>query len=208
MWDGLRVFWHSLSQSAARGGYVYVWANLAWVLWSLPLVTLPASTAALMRVMYDLQTGPTCQFEGFTDAFRRYFWRATALGALTVGVVGIAAHNWHAYRDETGLFVDLLRGVWAAAVVIWTGMLLYVWPLLFEQEDQRLVTGLRNALVMAVSNPGFTFALLIAAALIGVVSTVLVFPWIFITASWMAALSSTAVLDRLARYRRSMHGDA
>ncbi len=204
MLAGLRVLWRG-TRALIQCGYACIWANVAWAILSLPLITMPAATAAIMETIHTLRAGPSLEFEAgeLWSAFKRHLGRATAFGLGCVAVLGIALYNWWAYRDESGILISTLRAIWAVAIATWGGAMLYTWPLLLRQEDQRVTTALRNALIMTATNPAFTLTLLAGVAIAITLSTLLVIPWGLITMSWIASLADEAVGDRLkhARHR-------
>ncbi len=201
MLDGLRATWRGLKNFQVAG-YSYIWANLAFVALSLPLLTAPAALSALFRVGHVAHTQPSDADLGlFWETFRRNLLRALPWGALNAAFAAVNFYNLWAYADAEGLGIALLRGVWIIAAVIWLGMLLYTWPIYYEMETPTVSGAARNALVMVLQNPGFTLAVLAVVALLALASTVLVAAWALLTCGAIAAIANAAVLDRLERFR-------
>jgi uncharacterized membrane protein YesL len=192
----VRFWWRTLKHFNLRG-YLYIWANLGFVVLSLPLLTMPAAWAALVRLSHLAQTTPHVELGDFWDAFKENFWRATALGLVTILLLLINRSNLYAYRAETGLFIWLLRGLWLSTLFIWFSLQIYLWPLFYEMKNPQLLPALRNAFFMLLRNPLFTSGLWLAMLLIGFLSSILPVAWILLTFSFFACLSASATLDRL-----------
>lgn len=161
MMDGLRAVGRGL-RSVQTAGYAYIWANLAFIVVSLPLVTAPAAWSALVRVAYQAQTHPAeADLALFWETFRANLLRALPWGLLNALFAVINFGNLVFYATVPGIGAALLRGVWILAGLIWLGALLYTWPLFFYEMVESSVSGaVRNALLMVLRNPGYTLVLI------------------------------------------------
>ncbi|HRL13955.1 MAG TPA: DUF624 domain-containing protein [Aggregatilineales bacterium] len=192
----LRVYWRTLKHISLRG-YVYVWANLFWVLLTVPIVTAPAAWAGLARLSHAAHTRPTVSLSDFWDGFRAHFWRGLILGAVTALIVVVNVSNLLAYASDDGALMPFLRAAWITAIIFWLSLMLYVWVIFEEMEQPTLIGGLRNALIMVLRSPFFTLGLWPGIILLAVLSTIFFPAWLLLTGSTIAALGTTAVLDRL-----------
>jgi uncharacterized membrane protein YesL len=189
-------------RSVQNAGYAYIWANLACVVLSLPLVTAPAAFSALFRVSYLAQNQPgEADLAAFWDAFRANLVRTLPWGLLNVLFAIINFSNLVAYQAATTPQGMLLRSVWLLAGFIWLGMLLYTWPIYYAMDRPSIFGAARNAALMVLANPLFTLILVLAIGLLALVSTLLVAAWLLLTWGAIAALATAAVQDRLAAYR-------
>jgi hypothetical protein len=197
MFAGLQAVWRALRHLNHRG-YVYIWANLLWVVLSLPLVTAPAAWAGMVRMSYLAHTRPTADLRDLWDGFRQNLRRGLVIFVLNVVLVGVNISNLTAYAGQTGLLYDIGRSVWIGVLVVWAAIQFYLWPLLYEMKQPSLKGALRNAAVMVYLNPVFTLAVLACAALIALLSTVFFASWLLISGGALAAIANSAVFDRLA----------
>jgi uncharacterized membrane protein YesL len=179
-------------------GYIYIWANLLWFVLSLPIITAPAAWAGLIYMSRQAHLAPTVEISDFWQGFRSNLKRGAVMALLNVVIIAINLVNLLAYRNQTDLLVLGLRWTWVAALVVWVMLQFYMWPLLYELKQPSLVGAFRNAAIMLLRNPLYSFTLFIFILLLVVSSTVLVGAWALITASALAALSTGAVLERLA----------
>ncbi|GAB4528232.1 MAG: hypothetical protein OHK0046_46860 [Anaerolineae bacterium] len=192
----LRVYWNTLKHINLRG-YVYIWANVMWVLLSLPLITAPAAWAGLMHLSYKAHTTPNASLNDFWEGFRMHLGRGVIVGLLTAIILMINISNLIAYQDAVGWFPVLLRFFWWGTIIIWLSVQFYLWPLLEMMEQPTLFGGLRNALVMILRNPFFTLGLWPGILLVIGLSTVFFPAWLLLTGSVLAVLGTRATLDRL-----------
>ncbi len=188
-WRGLRHLNHQ--------GYVYIWANLAWIALTVLIVTAPAAWAGMIRMSYYAQRSPSAQLEQFWIGFRENFKRGVVLALINVVVVVVNVGNLVAYRSAVGLQVDAARIVWVLALLVWFTLQLYAFPLFYSMEQPSLLGAFRNAAVMILLNPLFTLGLLIGIAPIVVISTVLPAAWLLLTGGALASIATHAVRDRL-----------
>jgi uncharacterized membrane protein YesL len=198
--DALRALKQGIFQFE-HYGWLYVLANLASVALSLAVVTIPAAYAGLSRLSHTAQTTPTASFADYWEGFRAHFWRGVAAGIANVVILGILWSNFASYSVRSDWLFVVLRGVWLIILVVWFGVQLYTWPILEEMERPNLRGAIRNSAVMMLQNPSFTLTLLVALAIITLLSTALVIPWFLVTGSMIACIANAAVLQRLAIVR-------
>ncbi len=204
MADGLRAVWRGLG-NFRNLGYAYVWTNLAFVALCLPVITAPAAYSALMRVGHLAHADPSeADLAAFWSAFRANFGRALLWGLANGLFALVNFNNLIAYAAIDTPIVLALETIWLLAALIWLGMLFYTWPIYYEMQQPSVIGAMRNALVMVLRNPLYTLVLLIVILLLALISTVLVAAWLLLTWGVIAAISNTAVLDRLTHYRAQL----
>lgn len=192
----LRVYWKTI-RHINTCGYIYIWANLLWFALSLPVVTAPAAWAGLVQLSYKAQTSPQVSLDDFWQGFRANLRRGLIVGLLTLVIVVMNLSNLATYGGDGSLVAGGLRWLWATAIGLWFTLLLYLWPLLAVMETPALAGGFRNAALMLVQNPLFSLGLWLGVAALIFFSLILLPAWILLTGSLIAALATTATLDRL-----------
>ncbi|NKK69621.1 YesL family protein [Rhizobium sophorae] len=113
---GLALF----AEILVREWWEMVKLNILFILASLLVVTLPAALVAMARVSVALvEDRNTYLLRDFTEAFLRYFWRATAWGLALAGGLAIGIHAILTYaagaRDNLLLSVPLAIALVATA---------------------------------------------------------------------------------------------
>lgn len=198
MIEALRAIFSSLNQMR-HNGYAYIWANMAFMVLALPMITLPTAYSALMRVGHAAHTTPhESDLALLWETFKENFWRSLPWGLAHALFAVVNFSNLATYSGWYGL-----RVIWLAAGIVWIGVLLYTWPLYYEMEQPNLWGATRNAVIMVLQNPLFTVVLVMWVSILVVVSTILVANWALLTWGAIAALANAAVMNRLNAYRKA-----
>jgi uncharacterized membrane protein YesL len=140
-------------------------ANLLWVIFSLPLVTMPAATAGLFVVMMEMVRGrspePLAEFWG---GLRRYWFKSTVLGLLNLFIATLIGLNLLIFgRMEMGQLPAVLSaGATILAFVLLLMVNFYAWPLLVVL-DLPLRGLLEKSFKLALAHPGWTLLMTSAA---------------------------------------------
>lgn len=196
MLDGLLALWRGMRHLEHRG-YIYIWGNFWWFLLSIPVITAPAAWAGLMHLGYEAHHNPGVNLDAFWEGFRANFRRGLILALLNVVVVGVNLVNLWGAQEQTGLLVDLLRGLWLLTLALWFTLQLYLWPVFYAMEHPTLWGAMRNAGLMIALNPLFTLSLWMGIALIVTISTIFFVPWVLLTGGALSAIANSAVTNRL-----------
>jgi uncharacterized membrane protein YesL len=155
-----------VAETMWREGIELMKLNLLFVLACLPLVTIPAAFAALLRVTLTMaQDRNVYLVPDFIDAFRRHFLRASLLGLGIVALMTIpvvAAHAYAGLAGETPLYAAPLALSLAVAVLIAIAGT-YAFALLVA-SDHPLSSIARLAFLAAVARPGKPLAALVFVA--------------------------------------------
>ncbi len=191
----IMVWWRSFRHLEHRG-YIYVWANLCFLLLLLPIVTAPTGFAGLVKMSRTAHLSRQSNLNIFWQGVRENFWRGTFLGIVTVSILIINISNLYAYTATTPIEV-VLRYTWFGAIIFWLMIMLYFWPLYYEMRSPSILGALQNAALMILLNPGFTL-LIWVGVLLWVGLSVIVPPLgMLLTFSMLSILSTRAVFNRL-----------
>lgn len=148
--------------------------NILWLVCSLPIVTIGASTTALfyvtLKMAEDRDDGLTRMF---FKAFRENFKPATKLWLILLAVGSfLAADGFVLCRMwSENIFWTLLTAVFIGAAVLYGIVLLYTFPLLARFENTTFGI-LKTAFLVGVR---YLFCTLLMAAIYGIMGYVIVF---------------------------------
>ncbi|MCL2344146.1 MAG: YesL family protein [Firmicutes bacterium] len=163
--QGMPLFFSILFQNVSE----LLRLNLLFLLFCLPVVTIPAAITAMSNVTFKMVREEVFFFrEDFIGAFRQNFWKSLALGGPALVILAAAVFLIPFYRSAVAVspvFYAPLALV-ALTVIFVFLMSLYVFPLLAAVE---LSIGkiIRNAALLAlVRLPYNALALLSAAFLL------------------------------------------
>ena len=181
--------------------FLFVAINLLCVLLSIPLVTLAPALAGVHYVANHLAHGRyTVTWRDFFVGFRQYFAKSwQVLLADLVLLVGIIA-NIEFYAGMTNEILRSISIVWLYLIAYWLALQIYLFPLLIEQKDKRLLLIFRNAIVLTIKHPLFTIILLVVILLLLLISVALALPVVLLSISLVAFLSNRAVLVLIWEY--------
>lgn len=191
----LKVWWWSFRHLEHRG-YVYVWANLCFILTLIPIVTAPAGFAGLVKVSHAAALDRHADLNTFWEGVRENLWRGMLLGAMTVVILIVNVSNLANYRIENAIDI-VFRFVWFGAIALWLMMMIYVWPIYYEMRKPTLIGALRNAALMVLLNPGFTLVFATGMLLLMGLSVFLPPVAFLLTFAFAAILGTYAVFNRL-----------
>ena len=171
--------------------------NLLWILYSLPVVTMGASTAALYTVAYKLNTD-SCSglFKTFHKAFRENFKKATPIFFLLLAAAVVLVFLELQFLPIAAKTSVLFYVAYLIPFVLFMMSASMVFPLIARFENTIFGT-LRNAFLIAIGH--FPTALLMAIVHLIPVILLFVSPtillatgivWVFAGASFTACLNS------------------
>lgn len=142
--------------------------NLLFVLCCVPVVTVPAATAGLHRVMLGHIRGHWQRpVQAFFAEFRTAFCSRTAVGLLLLlAPVSLASYAWMLQKPSVA------AGVFAAASLIVFCITSYFYPLLVLL-DVSVLKNLKNACCMAALEWRTTLAMLLTAGVLDILLAVL-----------------------------------
>ena len=130
--DAFVVWWRAWRHLRQRG-YVYIWANLCFVVVALPIITAPAGFAGLVKLSRALQEGERADLNTFWAGLRENLGRGLLMGILTLAILIVNISNLAAYEVRTSVDVSF-RIIWLAAIWLWLSLMFYVWPIYYEME--------------------------------------------------------------------------
>jgi len=141
------------------------------------------------------------RFSLFVQGMRRYFGRSWLLAIVVVAINALLVGNILFYANFANQWVRLLSVFWGYVLLFWLAMLIYLFPLLIEQESKSLLLLLRNAALLVLDNVAFTLTLGVLLLLFLLLNVALAVPLFLIVMSGLALIQSKALLTVLEKYR-------
>jgi uncharacterized membrane protein YesL len=175
----LRITWWSLRDTYEEL-FILIGANLLTLLLFIPIVTGPPALAGLHNLGFYVANEKRVEFSLFWEGFRSFFldsWKLAALNILVFAVLGVDIW-FYLFQAQGAWWVAGLLGLWM--LVIWVVAQLYSFPLLVRQEERKLFSLLKNAILLTLAYPAFSLTAALLLLLILVLS--LVFPIVFVLA--------------------------
>lgn len=157
--------------------------NILWLVCSIPIVTIGASTTALYYcTLKYVRNEDYGDFRMFFRSFRQNFKQATLIWVpmLLIGLVlGFDFYFFGSVMAGAASVKFIFQALILALILIWLFVFLYIWPILSRFENTTKNTIL-NALIMSVRYLGSTISMLICDVVVVVVWYILLFqmPWL------------------------------
>mgnify|MGYP001851918098 FL=1 len=144
--------------------------NVLWVICSIPIVTIGASTTALYTVMLKMVRNEEGYiFRGFFKAFKENFKQSTIIWLI---VAALGAVWWIDYR-VSGLMgqgiSDAFRIIFLLLGFLLLSVIIYVFPLTARYENSISAT-FKNAIILTVAKLPYTF-IMVAVLVIAVLAS-------------------------------------
>lgn len=169
--------------------------NLIYVLFSLPIVTIGASTTALYSEAIKIAThsnGPV--WSGFVKSFKTNFKRATILeGLILLYAVVLFAQYMLVIMDD-GILGNIYLVVFFITMAVGILTISFLFPLLARYED-RLAGTIKNAFLLSVSNLGACIK--IVALWGGFIGLSIIYPKLFLMTWFLWLLLLFALVSYL-----------
>lgn len=164
--------------------------SAAWTVFSLPVVTIGASTSAACEIARELQEGSSKGiFRSFWTAFKRRFPANLALTAILALFWGLALFDLWYLSKQSGNTVAILYGVTLAVIAVIGSLFAFILPL---SGRSKLSVGeqIKQSIKLAFMRPHTAFAVLllniwpIVVVLIAPQQTLMLIPllWILVAA--------------------------
>lgn len=170
--------------------------NLLWVLFSLPIVTIGASTTALYSVLIKMRNGREGKIlRDFWTAFRQNFRQATILWLLIVLAAFVFTTDIVFFLNMGGSFGTFSAMLFVGLDVLLLLVSLYVFPMqaVFDNPIGRTV---KSALLLLSRHLGWTVVLL-ALAILTAVAVILYWPLIGWFVFGLAAFINAWIFDKI-----------
>ncbi len=184
-----------------------IYVSVIWIVFSLPVITAGASTAALFFVCLRLcKNEEGYIFRDFWKSFRREFKQATILWIVFLALGGFFLWDAWLMGQSQASFAPALRGVYLGALMLVLLVGSFVFAVLSRYTNTLRGTVTNAALMMARH---FPTTLCMAAILISVLAFALfVFPPVFVVAPGVIAYLDSLLLVRVfARYEGPAEDD-
>lgn len=135
--------------------------SVAWTVFSIPIVTIGASTSAACEVARELQTGSSKGiFRSFWAAFKRRFPTNLALTAILALFWGLALFDLWYLSTQSGNTVAILYGVTLAVIAVIGSLFAFILPL--SGRSKLSVGGaIKQSVKLALMRPHIAFAVLL-----------------------------------------------
>lgn len=176
----------------------YCLLNLLWIVFSLPVITVFASTAAMLGVVKDWSGGKEPPIiKTFFKYGMKHLKRSSLIGVMQIGFVMVLVCDFIVIWNMDGNLKVLLLPLLSLLGMMFVFMSFYIYPLLVE-FDLPIKPLLRNSFYLTISRPASAAAISLICCLIVFICTFLRFlP--FLCAFSLAGFISFYIVKRTIR---------
>jgi hypothetical protein len=189
MWRAIRATYDEL--------LLLVGLSVLWWLGTVLVVTAAPATAGLHLVANRMANYKRVDAGFFWEGARRQVKRSWLLYAGNVVLLLAVFVNINFYVNGTVAWMQIVGVMW-----IWILLFLllggqYLFPLLCQQDDPSVKLVARNAILLALRHPLYSFLLFLFQLLIIAISVVLAFPIFLLTPGFVAVAANVGLVGLL-----------
>ncbi|MFT4416463.1 YesL family protein [Fredinandcohnia humi] len=131
----------------------YCFLNLLWLIFSLPIITIPASITAMLGVIKGWSEGNESSLvNAFFGHFKKYLIKSSLLGILQLVVGIVLVGDLFVMWNLEGALRIVTVPLFGILAILFLFMSFYIYPLLVE-FDMSLKELVRNSFYLTVTRP-------------------------------------------------------
>ena len=135
--------------------------NFLWIICSIPLITLGASSIAIYTIMLKrVRNNEGYIIKGFFGALKSNFKESLPMTLLYLALNIVAVLDLLIIRNWENTAASILMGLFLFLAIVILAIFSYVWPLMAKFENTRMNT-LKNACILAVGKLPITIVLVL-----------------------------------------------
>ena len=167
----------------------------------LGFLLLPPITAGMLYLTNQIAHHKSIEFGMLWEGARTYAVKSWLLTLINVLAAVIIATNFFFYGQFEGQWPVIVRGLFVGMGVLWCLIQIYVFPMLLEQQEPRLLLALRNAAFLTFASPITTLILAVLMIVVAALSIGLTLPFAVAMAAVLCLMANEAVLALLIHFK-------
>lgn len=137
--------------------YYIIVLNFVWLLFSLPIVTIGSSTAALYKTMFSLIRGEEIHaFKSFFQAFKHKFLKNTFVGIILIGFSFVLIWGHGFYLQLANNISNIFYYIYIFVVFLFIMFMIYIFPVIVVY-DKNLMDSIRLSIFLSIKYLPFSF---------------------------------------------------
>lgn len=176
--------------------FICIYVSVLWWIGTLLVVTAAPATAGLFHVTNRIANYKRVDNGFFWDGAKSRFGRSWLLFVLALGIPLAILFNSYFYINlETWVRLLGVFFLWLFVAVVMITQ--YLFPLFWQQDEPDLKLVFRNAAILALRHPFYTFLMLLFQILLLVLSVLLTLPLVLLTPALLALSANFALCGLL-----------
>ena len=185
---------------AALGGQLLPLATVGVGALVLGVLLVPPATAGMFYLTNQVTHHKSIEFGMFFEGLKKYVWKSYLLILLNLLAASIVYANFQFYGQFEGQWAVIVRGLFVGLGVMWCLVQIYVFPMLLEQQEPRLLLALRNAAFLAFASPITSLVLAVLMLVVAALSIGLTLPFAVAMIAVLCLMANGAVLTLLVHF--------
>ncbi|MDI7277790.1 MAG: hypothetical protein QME94_17560 [Anaerolineae bacterium] len=190
----------SLGGPAAAGRFLSPAAGLGMGLF-LGFLILPPITAGMLYLTNQVAHHKSIEFGMLWEGAKTYAVKSWLLTLINLVAAVLIATNFWFYGQFEAQWAVIVRGLFVGVGVLWCLIQVYVFPMLLEQQEPRLLLALRNAAFLTFASPITTLVLAVLMIVLAALSIGLTLPFAVAMVAVLALMANEAVLALLIHFK-------
>lgn len=176
--------------------FMVVFLSVIWWLGTILVVTAAPAMLGVHNVANRIANYKRVDNSFFWEGARQHFVRGWLLYIAVLVVPFLIAFNiWFYYQSQGVMRTFAIFWVWIFLFILMVGQ--YVFPLFWQQDEPNFWLVLRNAAVLALRHPLYSFLMLLFHLLLVTLSILLTLPLVLLTPGLLALTGNFALVGLL-----------
>jgi uncharacterized membrane protein YesL len=176
--------------------FICIFLSIMWWIGTALVVTAAPATAGLFHVTNRIANYKRVENSFFWDGAKSYVGRSWILFLISLGVPAAILFNSYFYINvENWVRVLGVFFLWLFVAAVMIGQ--YLFPLFWQQDEPDIKLILRNAVILALRHPLYTFLMLLFQLLLMVLSVLLTLPLVLLAPALIALSANFALCGLL-----------
>lgn len=176
--------------------FICIYISLLWWLGTILVVTAGPATAGLFHVTNRIANYKRVDNSFFWEGAKAHIRRSWILFALAVGIpVAVIFNSYFYINVDSWVRVLGVFFLWIFVAAVMIGQ--YLFPLFWQQDEPDLKLVLRNAAILALKHPLYTFLILLFQLFLLILSVVLTLPLVLLAPALIALSCNFALCGLL-----------
>ncbi|MEZ4657788.1 MAG: hypothetical protein R2911_09460 [Caldilineaceae bacterium] len=177
--------------------FLCVFLSLVWWAGTLLIVTAAPATLGLHKVTNRIANYKRVDSSFFWEAARSNIGRGWLLYLLHILIPVAVLFNVYFYISSPVTWMRIIAIAWLWIMLLIAMMMQYLFPLFWQQDEPDFKLILRNALLLALRYPLYTFLMLIFQILLFALSVALTLPLLLLMPALMGLAANFALVGVL-----------
>ncbi|HXF61709.1 MAG TPA: hypothetical protein VNK95_08830 [Caldilineaceae bacterium] len=176
--------------------FLCVFLSVAWWIGTLLIIPAAPVTLGIHQVANRIANYKRVDNSFFWEAARSYFGRGWLLYLISLLLPAAILFNiWFYLNTEGWLRTFGVFWIWLFVLALMTGQ--YFFPLFWQQDEPDIKLVLRNAVLLALRHPLYTFLILLFQLLLIGISVAITLPLVLLTPALIALTGNFALVGLL-----------